>query len=384
MAIQQMTSPLPSAVAAGGGQRFLIGPIADFLCLGGLTFLLLPPLLLLPAADYQPPLAALMMLVAHVINHPHFAHSYQIFYGNFRMKAFSREYDRVLRARYNFAGLAATLMLGLFFAICVAAGDARTLGYAANFMLFLVGWHYVKQGYGMLMVDAVLKRQFFKPAEKKIFLINAYTVWILAWVNLNTAVREHQFWNLHYYTLAVPSWLFYAATAIALATSGLCLWALVIRWRTNGNRLPYNGVIAYFVSLYPWTLFMTVDPLCIFVIPALHSLQYLAVVWRYKLNEEKDRAAASERPRSPVLKRLFPENCRLGVARFVVAGTVLGFLGFWALPIMLQLAVPYDREAFGATLFLFICWIFINVHHYFIDNVMWRRENPDTKRYLFC
>ena len=35
-------------------------------------------------------------------------------------------------------------------------------------------------------------------------------------------------------------------------------------------------------------------------------------------------------------------------------------------------------------MFLFVFWIFINVHHYFLDNVMWRRENPDTKKYLFC
>ena len=38
--------------------------------------------------------------------------------------------------------------------------------------------------------------------------------------------------------------------------------------------------------------------------------------------------------------------------------------------------------AFGF-LFLFTVWIFINVHHYFLDSVMWRRENPDTRLYLF-
>ena len=27
--------------------------------------------------------------------------------------------------------------------------------------------------------------------------------------------------------------------------------------------------------------------------------------------------------------------------------------------------------------------LFINVHHYFLDSVMWRRENPDTRRFLF-
>jgi hypothetical protein len=34
-------------------------------------------------------------------------------------------------------------------------------------------------------------------------------------------------------------------------------------------------------------------------------------------------------------------------------------------------------------MFLFVFWICINVHHYFLDNVMWRRENPDTRKYLF-
>jgi hypothetical protein len=28
-------------------------------------------------------------------------------------------------------------------------------------------------------------------------------------------------------------------------------------------------------------------------------------------------------------------------------------------------------------------WIFINVHHYFIDNVLWRQGNPKVKQFLF-
>jgi len=28
-------------------------------------------------------------------------------------------------------------------------------------------------------------------------------------------------------------------------------------------------------------------------------------------------------------------------------------------------------------------WVFINIHHYFIDNVIWRRENTDVSKYLF-
>jgi hypothetical protein len=38
-------------------------------------------------------------------------------------------------------------------------------------MVFFTGWHYVKQGYGMLMVSSVLTRSFYNEAEKKIFLL---------------------------------------------------------------------------------------------------------------------------------------------------------------------------------------------------------------------
>ena len=71
------------------------------------------------------------------------------------------------------------------------------------------------------------------------------------------------------------------------------------------------------------------------------------------------------------------------MALFVLLGAILGVLGFWVIPIFLQVLVTYDADTFGTGMFLFIFFIFINVHHYFLDNVMWRRENPDMRRYLF-
>ena len=71
------------------------------------------------------------------------------------------------------------------------------------------------------------------------------------------------------------------------------------------------------------------------------------------------------------------------MALFVLLGAVLGALGFWAIPIFLQVVVTYDTDILGTGMFMFIFFIFINVHHYFLDNVIWRRENPDMRRYLF-
>jgi len=377
------TSPDAAAVATQArDKRYLFGPVVDFLCLGGSSLFLLPFLFVLPETDYRAPVATTMLIVAHLINHPHFAASYQIFYRGFAKKAFRPDLGRAMQARYIVAGIVAPALLVAFCAYAVATGDAQLLGYGGNIMAFFVGWHYVKQGYGMLMVDAVLKRRFFKDPEKKVFLVNSYLVWIFAWLSVNDAISQNQLWGLQYYTFSVPTPIVAAAGLAALANGLAALWILVSRWRAGGG-LPWNGVLAYFVSLYLWLLFVRVDPLWLLVVPALHSIQYLAVVWRYELNYEKDRHGASEPPTVPFLERVFGNRSIEGMALFVLSGLLIGYLGFWGLPQFLDRIVPYDRAAFGGTMFLFVFWIFINVHHYFLDNVMWRRENPDTRRYLF-
>ena len=102
-------------------------------------------------------------------------------------------------------------------------------------MALFVGWHYVKQGYGMLMVDAVLKRRFFKDPEKKVFLVNSYVVWIFAWLSVNQAISEQQLWGLQYYTFAFPAPIIYAGALAAIGAGLASLWVLVSRFRATGG-----------------------------------------------------------------------------------------------------------------------------------------------------
>jgi hypothetical protein len=76
------------------------------------------------------------------------------------------------------------------------------------------------------------------------------------------------------------------------------------------------------------------------------------------------------------------KHVRSGLAAFIVLGLLAGFVGFWGLPVALPALVPYDSQAYGPGVFVFLYCIFINVHHYFLDSVMWRRENPEVKKYL--
>lgn len=367
--------PLSNAVSPEPERRTaLIHPIIDFLGFGGGTLVAIPLIaLFMPTSEAALAMVALIgFWLAHVINHPHFAHSYQIFYKGFRNKAFGTETALAMRIRYIFAGILVPLALVIFFVVSIGLGDAVLLGYGANLMFFLVGWHYAKQGYGMLMVDAGLKRQFFDAGEKKILLLNAHIGWVVIWLAINATLAESKHWGIEFFSIPVHSKIVGAGFAMFAFTTALTLLMFARKWLREG-RLLVNGITGYVVSLYIWLLAARIDPHLIFLVPMQHSLQYLTVVWRYQLNVETDRK-----------RKIFSSWSRWhSFILFSLLGVALGYLGFRLAPAVLNAYVPYDKTVFGGALFFFVFSIFINVHHYFLDNVMWRRENPETRKYLF-
>ncbi len=355
-----------AAPAAPDGGRSIVSPLVDFLLLGGLSLILLPMALTMPVTAV-PLVAFTALMLADVVNHPHFAASYQIFYRNYREKAFGTTLPPGLRNRYIFAGIAVPILLVAFFAVSFVVKSPMMLGLTANALMFLVGWHYNKQGYGMLMVDAAFKKRFFNDREKKILLANAYVCWFIFWLTANYYAYELNMFGIIYYALPVPVWLLYVVGAAAAVTSLMAASVFIRRMTPGAKPLPIIGVGIYILTIYYWSV-VFFSPVALFFVPAFHSLQYLFIVWRF----ESNRARMEERE----------APAKWPVARFAVVAIILGLAGFWWLPRLFDRVVSYD-SAFGAEAFMFMFWIFINIHHYFMDNVMWRRENPDTARFLF-
>src|SRR5262249_20130175 len=144
-------------------------------CLGAGSIIVLALIAaLLPEGISRAQQAIMVVVLMTLINQPHFAHSYQIFYRNFRDKAFGTMFPPKLRARYVFAGVVVPLALVVFFAVAVMTDNPRLLGFGANIMFFTVGWHYVKQGYGILIVDSAQKRIPMSQDLKFILRLNGY------------------------------------------------------------------------------------------------------------------------------------------------------------------------------------------------------------------
>lgn len=358
----------------------LHGPVADVVMLGGasvLAFLLL--LLWSPSTSQTVVLGGVMMVLANFVNHPHFAHSYQIFYGSWT-ELRSVVMPLELRRRWYLAGvilpisLALWLFLGLVF---WHRGESWPLAVSINLLGALVGWHYVKQGFGMAMMDAALKKRFWAARARRAMLWNAYACWAAAWVLINSTGAGSGYWGLFGLSLVVPPTLIAVVCGVAAVSSvwvGLEVYRTLTYWRVQ-NKLPYramplSGLVAYLITLYLWTVFAWAYPAYLIVIPFFHSLQYLTVIWSYKRNEFDDREA---KPRSLV--------------QFWLVGVLLGALGFWIVPVLIDYFwtgyVPYWGDMTQPALMLASVWIFINVHHYLIDNVLWRQGNPKVNKYLF-
>src|SRR5215471_14872648 len=232
------------APSAHGG--YLFGPLTDFIYLGGGSLIILGLIaLFLPQGITEAQEFSLMMVLMLLINQPHFAHSYQMFYRNFGSKAFGASYARALRIRYVFAGIVVPVVLIAFLAFGVmSALESKTteiLGYAFNAMFFFVGWHYVKQGYGILIVDSVQKRQFFSENTKRILRANAYFCWLLTWTGLNNTISKvAPQVGIAYHTLALPAVIYHTMVVAGEISTIVMLAALVQAWRAK-RTLPWNG-----------------------------------------------------------------------------------------------------------------------------------------------
>lgn len=344
--------------------NYLFSPLWDIVLLGGGSLFILLALRMV-YTDRAWSFAVTLML-ANVINHPHFAHSYQIFYRNFWKKLTT--YSKDLRWRYFVSGVIVPVFLIGFFSTAVLLHAQRALGIGANLMFFLVGWHYVKQGYGMVMVDAALKRAFYTNEEKRRFLLNAYATWIFSWLLINFMIGTPNpaYFEIVYFAVPV-SMPVLMVSGLACAFTSIRLYMALQQRRRGNQAIAWNGVLAYVVSVYAWLLVR--DPIVLLWIPLFHSLQYLAVVWRYEINRSRS-LSSHVRP-------------ALRLTLFVVTGFGLGYLGFWALPGWLNDNIHYSKDVFGPSLFFYLFWIFINIHHYSLDTVTWRKGNPDIQAHLF-
>jgi hypothetical protein len=100
------------------------------------------------------------------------------------------------------------------------------------------------------------------------------------------------------------------------------------------------------------------------MVPLFHSLQYLPFV--YRMEDARLRDLPHRQLRATV----------------IIAGVVLaGWFAFEFGPNAIDTRLG-TFEAWGMFFFFTAAMLFINIHHYFIDSVLWRFKDPQVRNYL--
>lgn len=307
--------------------------------------------------------------LALVVNHPHFLGSYTLLYSDFR-------HEILKKPKHFWAAVIVPVSLMAYLVYAVYNVRDDLIGYAINVMFFLVGWHYVKQIFGCVIVGAVRQGQIYQRLERWTILMNLFCLWWISLMRGPYSVTDLEYHGVHYNSPVNDE----KQIAIAFLCFGISVLLLIAvhvhRYIKTGALPSAMGTIAM-VAIYLWFLPAFKHPIFDYMVPFFHSLQYLALAGQFKFNKV---AADIGEIQGEVRRKLWLRK----FAGYWFGVFVLGLIGFIFIPEVLNgmgLLPAYHRM--GTTPFTAIAIVFINIHHYFIDNVIWRASNVEIRKFLF-
>lgn len=344
-----MTLPVVPNAARGS----IISPVIDFLSVGGLSLLLMIPLMLSGRTDLVIVGAGAQAWLLTAINMPHFMASYRLVYGSRAM----------MRTHKWAAFYVPAIMIVYMLVAFVVAPWTETMGIIfVTVSSVYLAWHYTGQVWGMMASFAYLDGHSFDKTERLLIRtsLRILLVWHLAWF-LYTQLRDPS--RVQGIYLAAS-----AATVIAFVLGAVGLFKM--RQRT-GRKPPTLAIVAW-LAIFTWYALMARDPKALFWVQIAHAIQYLAFPVRMEINQ----ASQSK------------QNSKFVVAMHLVLYAVL------LLVVSVLVAQVVPRSLMGAVGRMFgeepaqaapiLILMFINIHHYFTDGVLWKISNPEVRKQLFA
>ena len=344
-----MTHPPTSPATA---RPAILTPAVDLMLVGGLSMLVFIPMLLSGRSDLVFLGAGAQAWLLTLINMPHFMASYRIVY---------RSREMILRHKWASLYVPALLLAYMGFALASTENTRVLVVILVTVASAYLAWHYTGQVWGMMASFAYLEGARFDDRERKLIRtgLRILLAWHVAWF-LYTQLRDPSRVRALYLVISAGS-----VVAFALGAAGL------LRMRRRIGRLPPARALVAWASLFVWYAMMARDPRALFWVQLAHALQYLAFPIRVEMNNASQRIPG--RGRFLVHMGLYAAVL-LGLSWAItgyVPATAMGVVGDffsedprWAAPILILL--------------------FINIHHYFTDGVIWKISNPEVRRELFA
>ncbi len=352
----------------------LLTPRADFLMLGGLSLaFMLAFHFFVPASQNTHTVAWTMYYLSFAVNYPHFLLSYQLLYVDHRQDIFKKPH-------YFWAGVLCPLILIATIAWGFAEASPTIFPLLVQVMFISVGWHYIKQIFGTMVVSAAQSGFFYSNIERWALRVNLFALAILSFIASQRSTAMADFYGIKYQLLGLPDWSYYTCFSVVGISLLLFILLSVRRYIITGAFAPGLAWLPL-ITIYAWYIPTMHHPHFFLLIPFFHSLQYLLFVFALKKNLWRQQSPNFSDP-SAQRKYYITKHFN-----YFGSALALGALAFWAIPVLLDKNViatdPKLLSLWGPGIFLAVFTLFLNIHHYFIDNVIWRKDNEQMKKAFF-
>ena len=331
----------------------ILSPVVDFLCVGGLSLIVFVPLLVSGRSDLLMIGAGAQAWLATLINMPHFMASYRLVY---------RSRESILR--HKWASIYVPLILVAYIAVALleAQESPVLVVVLVSVSSAYLAWHYTGQVWGMMASYAYLGGAGFEKVERTLIRsgLRILLVWHVTWF-FYTQLRDPARVRPLYMLVSAGT-----LVAFALGVAGL------IRMKRRIGKFPPARALVAWMAIFVWYAVMARDPKALFWIQIAHALQYLAFPIRVELNRTAKATAQTA--------------ARVGIHMAIYGGVLLG-ASYLIAQVVPASAMSVVGNIFGeepGKVAPVLILMFINIHHYFTDGVIWKISNPEVRKELFA
>ncbi len=335
-----------AAAPARPARLYFVNAFVDYALIGGASIALFAIFWLTKYRERSPDVIQAGIMLMWLINWPHF----------------SATNWRLYHSKANVAQYPVTAIAIPFLVLAgVIASFTSPAGIAPVFVKLFLLWspyHFSGQSLGISLIYA--RRAGFQVTrlDRLAFSSFIFGTFFFATARGEVGGGSYPYFGVDVPRLGLPEWV-RDGSWWGLVVCGVSLAIVVLRWCIVNRRLVPPIVLLPALSQAVWFVPTGLSSFNEFV-PFFHSLQYMLIAWSMQLKEKMD-----ENGIAPSGEYVLAESARWGAANFV-GGAILFFV------------LPRVGTLFGFPIGVAepIIISAVQIHHFFVDGVIWKLKNP--------
>lgn len=355
----------------------IISPSIDLLCCGALSIITVAGLFVYSLISPQSALFTRGLQLSDIlilgtwINAPHFMASYRLLY---------RTRKQIVQHRWASMYVPLILSMVIVYALFTPGRGPGNPEFANGTVVelfiivvtILLAWHYTGQAWGMTASFSYMAGIRMDNTERRLIRSGFYALlaWHILWACLvlpdEPPLNQSDALIVNILNDQGPKIevVYHLWTVVVLLTIPIGIIGFIRTSRRTGSP-PSLSSLSPWIAIYLWYALIWAYPGLFAVLQIFHALQYLIFPIRVEINQY---SAKEERSGTRRTIR--------GITYYLVL-VMVGYVVFF-LP---QLSYFWgDKRLMLAAMVIG----FVNVHHYFIDGVIWKLRNPEVRRDLFA